>query len=80
MIPWIFADVDTIIDNYSEYEKWKMRKNCVRCSHIRLQDISNPCDDCTNFCNWKPKTNADYVRSMSDEELAEWYWWMLKYT
>ena len=27
----------------------------------------------------KPKTNADYVRSMTDDELAEWYWWMLHY-
>lgn len=25
------------------------------------------------------KSNADYVRSMTDEELAEWYWWMLHY-
>lgn len=26
-----------------------------------------------------PITNADRIRSMTDEELAEWYWWMLKY-
>lgn len=26
-----------------------------------------------------PITNADSVRSMNDEELAEWFWWMLKY-
>ena len=27
----------------------------------------------------KPITNADHVRSMTDDELAEWYWWMLHY-
>lgn len=27
----------------------------------------------------KSQTNADRVRSMTDEELAEWYWWMLHY-
>ena len=27
----------------------------------------------------KPQTNADRIRSMTDEELAEWYWWMLRY-
>ncbi len=26
-----------------------------------------------------PRTNADKIRAMTDEELAEWYWWMLKY-
>ncbi len=25
------------------------------------------------------KTNADRIRNMTDEELAEWYWWMLRY-
>lgn len=29
--------------------------------------------------DFKKKTNADRIRMMSDEELAEWYWWMLKY-
>lgn len=24
-------------------------------------------------------TNADYIRQMTDDELAEWYWWMLHY-
>lgn len=27
----------------------------------------------------KPNTNADRIRAMTDEELAEWYWWMLNY-
>ena len=25
------------------------------------------------------QTNADRIRAMTDEELAEWYWWMLRY-
>ena len=24
------------------------------------------------------RTNADYIRSMTDEEIEEWYWWMHK--
>lgn len=32
---------------------------------------------------WKdkdePKTNIDRVHAMNAEELAEWYWWMLRY-
>ena len=26
------------------------------------------------------KTNADRIRAMSDEEISEWFWWMLDYT
>lgn len=26
------------------------------------------------------KTNADRVRRMTDEEINEWFWWMLKYS
>ena len=26
----------------------------------------------------KPLTNADRIRSMTDEEIEEWYWWMHK--
>jgi len=27
----------------------------------------------------RKQTNADRIRSMTDEEIAEWYWWMLRY-
>jgi len=31
-----------------------------------------------------PKTNADRIRAMSDEEIEDWYWWihkeMMRYT
>ena len=33
---------------------------CVECSHNRVVDY------------FEPKTNADRIRNMSDEELAEW--------
>lgn len=26
------------------------------------------------------QTNADRIRAMSDEEISEWFWWMLDYT
>ena len=26
----------------------------------------------------KPQTNADCIRSITDEELEKWYWWMHK--
>lgn len=25
------------------------------------------------------KTNADRIRAMTDEEISEWFWWMLDY-
>lgn len=37
------------------------------------------CFACDNGNQFKPMTNADKLRSMTDEELAEWYWWMLEY-
>ena len=56
-----------------------MRKNCVTCKHDRLH---NPfCDECYNTSDaptkweaaehYEPGTNADRIRAMSDEELAE---------
>ena len=27
----------------------------------------------------KPFTNADYVRQLTDDEISQWYWWMLHY-
>lgn len=28
---------------------------------------------------YEPKTNGDLVRSKTNEELLDWFWWMLKY-
>lgn len=46
----------------------KKKCNCLRCKH------SGQCDSATGYCNgFQPtyETNADRIRSMSDEELAE---------
>jgi hypothetical protein len=49
-------------------------RNCHRCG----KDFSAPykeclCEDCLKELGWEstPKTNADHIRSMTDEELAE---------
>ena len=49
-------------------------RNCHRCG----KDFSAPykealCEDCLNVLGWEPtpKTNADHIRSMTDEELVE---------
>lgn len=56
-----------------------MRKNCETCNHDRLK--TSICDECYNTSDaptkwepaghYKPDTNADRIRAMSDEELAE---------
>lgn len=33
---------------------------------------------CSRFDEQKPFTNADRVRSMTDEELENWFWWLQK--
>ena len=33
--------------------------------------------ECDGECGQKP-TNADRIRSMSDDEIEEWFWWMNK--
>lgn len=54
---------------------------CVTCAHKESRPNSNPCWKCIDFQNdeivisakfYKKRiiTNADYIRSMSDEELA----------
>ena len=60
-----------------------MRKDCSTCKHDYEDDcypIRPPCNDCVNAnpapTNWepadyyKPDTNADRIRAMTDEELA----------
>ncbi len=56
-----------------------MRKNCETCKHDRLK--TPVCDECYNTSDaptkwepaghYKPDTNADRIRAMSDDELAE---------
>ena len=63
-----------------------MRHTCSTCGYCKsgvlLSEVSNgredPCETCevitvNEFTNWRPipTTNADRIRAMSDEELAE---------
>lgn len=54
--------------------------DCRNCAHFDLALNEYPCNECEEtydgqFTKWesqdKPQTNADYIRSMSDEELAD---------
>ena len=55
-------------------------KDCVSCMHEHLSPMSDTCRECgiamLNYEEAKPKpiTNADRIRGMTDEELAEWVW------
>lgn len=46
---------------------WKKTK-CGTCVYQRKKPI---CNSCLRFQLYRPMTNADRIRSMSDEELAE---------
>ncbi len=51
-----------------------MRDNgCSGCKYEHLKGSEKPCCDCANMHmdKYEPITNADRVRNMSDEELAE---------
>ena len=53
-------------------------KDCVSCVHEYLSPMSDTCRECgiamLNYEEAKPKpiTNADRIRAMTDEELADW--------
>lgn len=53
-----------------------MIRDCDNCKHKMCWEYAEPCSSCTNMTgeptNWEPQTNADRIRAMSDEELAEW--------
>lgn len=50
--------------------------DCDNCKHKTCWEYAEPCSSCTSMTgtptNWEPQTNADRIRAMSDEELAEW--------
>ena len=62
-----------------------MSRSCIECVHNNPNDPSDLAYACLN-CSWptfageptnfkpKPQTNADHIRGMTDEELAEWVW------
>lgn len=46
--------------------------DCKTCTHKDLQSFSETCVECgIDMKNYKPITNADRIRAMSDEELAK---------
>ena len=58
---------------------------CINCGH-KYNDVE--CFRCRRNddidkspSEWVPKlyTNGDIVRTKTNEELNEWFWWMLKY-
>lgn len=52
-----------------------MEKDCPNCKFELYEADEIPCKDCgiddREYWQPKPKTNADRIRAMSDEELAE---------
>ena len=49
-------------------------QGCDNCSNQGKSMFDYPCFECTHnraTDHWKPITNADRIRNMSDEELAE---------
>lgn len=49
-----------------------MKGDCNICANGKLPDMSRTCAECgLSRKNYKPMTNADRIRAMSDEELAE---------
>ena len=47
---------------------------CIKCKYLTTHDTEYPCNVCEHRVETKdlyePRTNADHIRSMSDEELA----------
>lgn len=50
-----------------------MKGDCNICANGKLTVTSRTCVECgLSRKNYKPLTNADRIRGMSDEELARW--------
>ena len=50
----------------------KMCKTCMWVYHMVSRNPTAPCEDCKDYDKWQTtkQTNADRIRSMSDEKLA----------
>ena len=48
-------------------------ESCDKCRYSSKSDNEYPCNKCVHSATdkFKPKTNADKIRSMNDKELAE---------
>lgn len=55
---------------------------CKGCAYVSRGEHEAPCIKCAQNAsdNYKRMTNADRIRSMSDEELAEWLTNMCDFT
>jgi len=49
--------------------------DCKTCRHnYKPKDCEPRCNRmCDGISEFEPQTNADHIRSLSDEELAEWF-------
>lgn len=49
-------------------------ESCDKCRYSSKSENEYPCNKCVHSATdkFEPKTNADKIRAMSDEELAEW--------
>ena len=43
---------------------------CNNCKHAKTSLMAEPCYSCYYMSHWERPTNADRIRAMSDEELA----------
>lgn len=48
-----------------------MEHDCNTCKYCNVWTYSDPCQECNSGNKWEPQSNADRIRAMSDEELAE---------
>lgn len=47
-----------------------MKRDCDTCRYFNTDFDQLPCSACSRFSKWETATNADHIRSMTDEELA----------
>lgn len=47
-------------------------KDCENCRYVTTGFDVPPCSECVCESKWEQPTNADRIRAMTDEELAEW--------
>lgn len=59
-------------------EEQDMGAHIPMCNCYNIFPLEN-CSECKEYHSKYERTNADKVRSMSDENLVNWYCWMLKY-
>lgn len=48
--------------------------------HMVTYNPTAPCSECLDYNKWQTtkKTHYDEIRTMSMEEIENWFWWMHK--